>query len=224
MISIILLVAALTGCSNSALQQDAVIDSQLSFDSVKESIPTVAEQKVVKTDWEIVREHVTTKYDISEEYFNEHFIFSSVKTVDIKSDRFDSTAKEFPTAIENAKLVRYTLRLNDAAGREYLIKDYLEGVYIHDGKVLDNTELAHVSYRKIAPTEELSVNVDKFTALQNVKNVAACNNAKDFNTKEARDNLNLVFSGSKLTWEWSSNGNSCLISAERPGEVEVMIF
>jgi len=228
LVSIISAILLLAGCS-AEVQQEAepevseVSAGELSLAAEKETVEETVPETL--SDWDIVKAHVTNNYEISEEYFDDHFVFVDSKPAQIRSDDFDSINKGFPVIVEDAKLVRYELVLNDGAGREYIV-DYLEGIYISEGNVVDdlNGPLAHVSYNARGPTHEMAVAVDKFDAVQKAKGVVDCTSRKNFDVEEARLGLSLLLHDSELVWNWESNGNACFISATKPGEVEVMLL
>lgn len=197
------------GCSTTPVEQEPILDTEI----ILASEPAA---KVQKTSWETFREYVTTN-DISEAYFDEHFVFlNSEGGVQIRSDTFDRMKNEFPVIIQDAELVRYKIVLKDKVGREYLVNDYSDGAYLHNGEVLKQ----HYT----GPTRELNLRVDKFAAVQHAKAVVACTDKQHFDVSEARENLELVYTKDRLAWSWASKGNVCLIDAETPGEVEVMII
>ncbi|MBW2968338.1 hypothetical protein KY362_07700 [Candidatus Woesearchaeota archaeon] len=246
------LALGLSGCSSavsapakdsaSGSPVDGDLDSELRLeDDVPEEpapeAPSTADDsapEVMRSDWDLVREFVTSHSFVSEEYFDRHFVFDRVESgVELRSDVFDPVAREFPVLTHDADLVKYHLKLQDDAGNEYLIREYLEGVYIFEGQVVsrvekhpavDTSKIPRRVYEEIAPTHEFRVLVNKQDAIEQGKYIVDCTRKEWFDTWEARENLDLQFRNGKLVWAWESKGNACFINAEKPGEVEVLII
>lgn len=214
------------GCSASA--EPNLQTGELNFDQVTDKTKETCTDSNVKessntpsnNNWEVFKSYVLDNSDISKDYFDKHFSFlSSEYNVNIRSRFLDIKTKDYPVIVEDVEKIKYQIVLTNNKNEPVPVNDYSGYVYIKDGKVLtlDETKIN-------LPKSELYLNVNKNDAISSALNNLYCSNSDFFDISDARRNIELVYTKNTLVWSWESNGNFCLIDAQIPGQIEVIII